>query len=149
MSSMSNIWSHECYESNSCCGYWCHHWPLFNEVMSITVTHNEHNGVSNHRGLDCLLKRCSGADQRNHQRSASRAFVRGIRRWPVDSLHIMERCSRKFVNKFIDNLSICTTFIQQTRLVTRGGTLIIQPTHKSYINTCTTRWFFLGCQTSI
>ena len=28
---------------------------------------------------------CSGADQRKHQSSASRAFVRGIHRWPMDS----------------------------------------------------------------
>ena len=31
----------------------------------------------------------SGADQRKHQSSASRAFVRGIRRWPVNSPHKM------------------------------------------------------------
>ena len=30
---------------------------------------------------------CSGVDQRNHQSSASLAFVRGIHRWPVDSPH--------------------------------------------------------------
>ena len=29
----------------------------------------------------------SGADQRTHQSSASLAFVRGIHRWPVNSLH--------------------------------------------------------------
>ena len=29
----------------------------------------------------------SGADQRKHQSSASVAFVRGIHRWPVNSLH--------------------------------------------------------------
>ena len=29
----------------------------------------------------------SGADQRKHQNSASLAFVRGIRRWPVNSPH--------------------------------------------------------------
>ena len=29
----------------------------------------------------------SGTDQRKHQRSASLAFVRGIHRWPVNSLH--------------------------------------------------------------
>ena len=29
----------------------------------------------------------SGADQGNHQRSASLAFVRGIHQWPVDSPH--------------------------------------------------------------
>ena len=30
---------------------------------------------------------CSGADQREHQSSASLAFVRGIHRWPVNSPH--------------------------------------------------------------
>ena len=30
---------------------------------------------------------CSGADQRNHQSSASLAFVRGIHRWPVSFPH--------------------------------------------------------------
>ena len=30
---------------------------------------------------------CSGADQRNHQSSASLAFVRGMHRWPVNSPH--------------------------------------------------------------
>ena len=29
----------------------------------------------------------SGADQREHQSSASLAFVRGIHRWPVNSPH--------------------------------------------------------------
>ena len=42
--------------------------------------------VSNHRRLECLLDR-SGVDQGKHQSSASLAFVRGIRRWPVFSLH--------------------------------------------------------------
>ena len=28
---------------------------------------------------------CSGADQRKHQNSSSRAFVRGVHRWPVKS----------------------------------------------------------------
>ena len=30
---------------------------------------------------------CSGTDQRKHQRSGPLAFVRGIHRWPVNSLH--------------------------------------------------------------
>ena len=32
-------------------------------------------------------KVCSGADQRKNQSSASLVFVRGIHRWPVNSLH--------------------------------------------------------------
>ena len=31
---------------------------------------------------------CSGTDQRNHQSSASLAFVREVHRWPVNSPHI-------------------------------------------------------------
>ena len=49
---------------------------------------NEHDGVSNHQRLDCLLN-ClflSRTDKK-HQSSASLAFVRGIRRWPVNSPH--------------------------------------------------------------
>ena len=30
---------------------------------------------------------CTGADQRKHQSSTSLVFVRGIHRWPVNSLH--------------------------------------------------------------
>ena len=52
----------------------------------------------------------SGADQRKHQSSASLAFVRGIRRWPVSSLH-KGPVTRKmfpfddvFVNKYLCDL---------------------------------------------
>ena len=71
---------------------------LRNDLMKNTPLqwhHNECNDVSKHRCLDCFLSRCSGADQRKHQSSASLAFVRGIHRWPVDSLHkgpVMWKC---------------------------------------------------------
>ena len=42
--------------------------------------------VSNHWRLVCPTA-CSGTDQRKHQSSASLASVRGIHRWPVNSLH--------------------------------------------------------------
>ena len=48
--------------------------------------HNECDGVSNHRHLDCLLNRFSGADQRKDLRSASPAVVRGVHWWPMTSL---------------------------------------------------------------
>ena len=47
--------------------------------------HNDSDGVSNHRLLDCLLNPCSCSHQRKHQISVSLASVRGIHRWPVDS----------------------------------------------------------------
>ena len=49
--------------------------------------HNERDGVSNHRCFIDYSTICSGADQRKHQSSPSLAFVRGIHRWPVNSLH--------------------------------------------------------------
>ena len=45
--------------------------------------HNERNGVSNHRCLDCYSTVCSGANERKHQSSTSMAFARGIHRWPA------------------------------------------------------------------
>ena len=38
----------------------------------------------------------SGADQRKHQSSASRAFLRGIYRWPVNSPHKWPVTRKKF-----------------------------------------------------
>ena len=51
-------------------------------VIALQWHHNERNGVSNHRRLDGMLNRLSGADQRKYQSSASLAFVRGIHWWP-------------------------------------------------------------------
>ena len=56
-------------------------------VSSLQWRQNERDGVSNHKPHDCLLNRYSDADQRNHQSSASLAFVRGIHRGPVNSPH--------------------------------------------------------------
>ena len=53
-------------------------WPLL-------WRHNELDGVSIDRRLDCLFNRCAGADQRKHQSSASLPFVRGIHRWALKS----------------------------------------------------------------
>ena len=49
-------------------------------IMSAVVS--QITGVS----IVCSIV-CSGTNQRNHQRSASLAFVRGIHRWPVDFPH--------------------------------------------------------------
>ena len=46
---------------------------------SLQWCHNEGDDVSNHQPHDCLL-RCSGADHRKHQSSASLAFVTGVHR---------------------------------------------------------------------
>ena len=60
------------------CRYFCNR----SGSCGLQWRHNERNGVSNHRRLDCLRKRL---DQRKHQHSASLACVGGIHRWPVDS----------------------------------------------------------------
>ena len=54
--------------------------------VSLQWHHNEHHGVSNHQSHDWSTVYLD-ADQRTHQRSAPLAFVRGIHRWPVNSLH--------------------------------------------------------------
>ena len=50
--------------------------------VRITMTWYERD----HQPHDCLLIH-SGADQKQHQSSASLAFVRGIHRWPANSPH--------------------------------------------------------------
>ena len=54
--------------------------------ISLQWRHNGRAGVSNHQCIYCLTV-STGADQRKHQSSASLAFVRGIRRGPVNSPH--------------------------------------------------------------
>ena len=46
---------------------------------------NKGYGVSNQRRPDFCSSVCFGAFERNHQGSASLAFVSGIHRWPVGS----------------------------------------------------------------
>ena len=46
--------------------------------------HNERVGVSIHQPPDCSF---NAQIKEKHQSSASLAFVRGIRRWPVNSPH--------------------------------------------------------------
>ena len=73
---------------------WCHamiqsheytHENTYNTEMtkleSLQWHHYEHDGISNHRRLHCLLSHLF------RHRSASLAFVRGIHQWLVDSLH--------------------------------------------------------------
>ena len=50
----------------------------------------------------------SGTDQRKHQSSASLAFVRGIHRWPVNSLHKWPVMQKMF--PFDDVIMVSTVF---------------------------------------
>ena len=58
-------------------------WHLF----SLRWRHNERNGVSNHRHIDCLLNRLFKRRSKKHQSSASLTFAGRIHRWPVISPH--------------------------------------------------------------
>ena len=76
-------------------------WDLYTKVPRLTLQldtpqlifitlrwrHNDYDGVSNHQPLDCLLECLFSRRSKNHQSSASPAFVRGIHRWPVNSPH--------------------------------------------------------------
>ena len=75
----------ECFRNQSV-KYMC----IFeNYTLKITATYPRDQRVvqKNHQPYDCLLNHLFSADQRKHQSSASLAFVWGIHRWPVNSLH--------------------------------------------------------------
>ena len=62
-------------------------WTPGHASISLQWRHNERDGVSNHRHLDCLFSRLFRRGSKKHQSTAWLAFVRGIHRWPVDSPH--------------------------------------------------------------
>ena len=55
-------------------------------MSSLQWLHNEHDGLSNHRRVNCLLNRLF-RHRSKYQKSAPLAFVRGIHRLPGDSPH--------------------------------------------------------------
>ena len=61
--------------------------PIGIFVTTLQWRHNEHDGVSNHRRLDCLHTRLFRPRWKQYQISASLAFVRENHRWPVNSPH--------------------------------------------------------------
>ena len=64
--------------------WWCQEWT--GSRWCTTLPGEIISGISSlaHTGCSAV---CSGTDQRNHQSSASLAFVRGIHQWLVDSPH--------------------------------------------------------------
>ena len=58
-----------------------------NLAISLQWRHNGRDGISNYQPHDCLLNRLFRRRQRKHQSSTSLAFVWGIHRWLVNSLH--------------------------------------------------------------
>ena len=69
--------------------------------QSLQWCHNEYDSVFNRQPHDCLLNLYSGTDQGKHQNSVSLAFVEGIYRWLVNSLHKGPVTQRMFP---IDNI---------------------------------------------
>ena len=73
--------------------------------------HNERDGLSNHRCLECIFNRLF------RYSSASLAFVRGIHRWPVDSPHKgpVTRKMLPFDDVIIGRRLIYTSYIMKCR----------------------------------
>ena len=61
---------------------WCGHLK-----KTLQWRHNERNGVSNRRRLDCLLNSLSRRRSKKHQGTAPLVFVRGIHRYPLGFPH--------------------------------------------------------------
>ena len=62
-------------------------WEGAKASWSLQWRHDECETVSNHQRLYCLSNCRFRCRSKNHQSSASVAFVRGIHRWPVNSPH--------------------------------------------------------------
>ena len=81
----------------------------------------------------------SGADQRIKQSSASMAFVRGIHRWPVNSLHKWSVTLKMFpsydVIMIMEIIILCKT----------PSTVGVQSTRSFFCNSCLTNSSWQGC----
>ena len=115
-------------------------WYQFGAKLPSLQWHNNvRDGVSNHRHLDCLLNRlfrktvCS----RKHQSSTSLAFVRGIHRWPVDSLH-KGPVTRKFFpfDDIIMLLSVNWNYGHRFQWILYQSTIIFFPENVLEIVVC-------------
>ena len=62
-------------------------WAWLHCIRALQWRHNGRDGVSNHQPPIVYSIMYSGADQINHQSSASLTFVLGIHRWPGNSTH--------------------------------------------------------------
>ena len=77
----------ECMDAavaNACVSSSVYNWELI-KARTLQWRHNERDGISNLQPHDCLLN--SLFKHRKHRSPASRAFVGGIHRWPVNSPH--------------------------------------------------------------
>ena len=100
---------------------WAHRWrkshPLVGRKHRISLAylnqcsllwrHNGRDGVSNTSLTIVYSTVHSGADQRNHQSSASLAFVREIHQWPGNSPHKWPVMRKMFPFNDVIMLSVC------------------------------------------
>ena len=56
-------------------------------TSSIAVMNNEHDGISNHRPIDCLLSHLFSCRSKKRSKLHVTGFVRGIHLWLVNSPH--------------------------------------------------------------
>ena len=81
---------------------------------SLQWRYNGRDGFSHHRPHDCLLNRLFRRRSKQHQSSASQAFVLGIHRWPVYSPHKWPVTRKRFAfDDAIMNHCWCKCFITQ------------------------------------
>ena len=76
-------------------------------ALSLQWCHNECDGVSNHRRLHCLFNCWFRRRSKKYRSSASLAFVRGIQRWPMNSLHKWPVTRKMFP---FDNVIVCRLY---------------------------------------
>ena len=96
-------------------------WARIVLTVSLQWCHNEHDGVSNHQPHGCLLNRLFRRSSKKHQSPASLAFVRGIHRWLVNSLHKGPVTQKMFP---FDDVIIFQSCIYM-RLTLEGSTLLV------------------------
>ena len=71
---------------------------VLKSLIYLQWRHNGCDGVSNHQPHGCLLNRIFRC--RKRESSASLAFLRGIHRWPVNSLHKWPVTRKKLLVKW-------------------------------------------------
>ena len=82
------VWCMQCHRKRHNTPSATVHSRLFKTSVTLQWGHNWRDGVSNHQPHRFFYSTVySGIDQRQHQSSASPAFVRGIHRGPVNSPH--------------------------------------------------------------
>ena len=90
----------------------------YERLRTLEWRHNWHDGVSQITRLTIVYSIVySGVDETKHQRSGSLAFVRGIHRWPVNTLHKWPVTQKMFP---FDDVTMFLRVLFLVLLYTRG-----------------------------